>query len=216
MTNYRIMLVDDHESVLSGTLHHLQDHYSQANFCTTKTVESTLEEIEKSPPDLVITDLSMPYASSDTAIPENGIKLLQQLFQAYPTLNIVVHTTYPQALIRLRPEISNHGGGFTIASKEISIQELLKRVDWALQGIIYTPQEMRSALEVKPEWLDVLTLAFQEGLQDKAIAESMHISERTVRNYWSRVQDALGVYPEEGKNIRIQTEIQARKKGLID
>ncbi|MFN9559500.1 MAG: DNA-binding response regulator, partial [Dolichospermum sp.] len=27
---------------------------------------------------------------------------------------------------------------------------------------------------------------------------------------------ALSIYPEEGKNIRIQTEIKARAEGLID
>jgi len=30
------------------------------------------------------------------------------------------------------------------------------------------------------------------------------------------VQDALEVYPEAGKNIRIQKEIRAREEGLID
>jgi DNA-binding NarL/FixJ family response regulator len=58
---------------------------------------------------------------------------------------------------------------------------------------------MRNGLEVKPEWLEVLNLAFRDGLQDKAIAESMHVSERTVRHYWTKVQDALEVYPEETK-----------------
>jgi DNA-binding NarL/FixJ family response regulator len=62
----------------------------------------------------------------------------------------------------------------------------------------------------------VLTLAFNEGLQDKAIAERMCVSERMVRHYWSKLQDALHVYPEDGKNIRIQTEMQAREEGLID
>jgi DNA-binding NarL/FixJ family response regulator len=93
---------------------------------------------------------------------------------------------------------------------------MLDKVAWALQGIIYTPKDMRTVLEVKPEWLKVLQLAFQEGLQDKAIAERMNVSERTVRHYWTKVQDALGVYPDPGKNIRIQTEIRAREEGLID
>jgi hypothetical protein len=30
------------------------------------------------------------------------------------------------------------------------------------------------------------------------------------------VQDVLGIYPENGKNIRIQTEMRAREEGLID
>jgi DNA-binding NarL/FixJ family response regulator len=85
-----------------------------------------------------------------------------------------------------------------------------------MKGLIYTPRDMRTGIEVKPEWLEVLRLAFSEGLQDKAIADQMNVSERTVRHYWTKVQDALSVYPEAGKNIRIQTEIRAREEGLID
>jgi DNA-binding NarL/FixJ family response regulator len=44
----------------------------------------------------------------------------------------------------------------------------------------------------------------------------MNLAESTVRKYWTRIQDALSVYPEGGKNIRIQTERQARAQGLLD
>jgi DNA-binding NarL/FixJ family response regulator len=136
--------------------------------------------------------------------------------QQYPDLNIVVQSAHVKSLVRLKPAIANHQGGFTIVDKNLPLREMLIKVDWALQGIIYTPKDMRTALEVKPEWLTVLQLAFQDGLQDKAIAEQMNVSERTVRHYWTKVQDVLDVYPDPGKNIRIQTEIRAREEGLID
>jgi DNA-binding NarL/FixJ family response regulator len=75
---------------------------------------------------------------------------------------------------------------------------------------------MQKGGEFKPQWLDLLVLAFDEGLQDKEIAKRMCIAERTVRHYWTKIQDALEVYPEPGKNIRIQTELKAREEGLID
>jgi DNA-binding NarL/FixJ family response regulator len=71
-------------------------------------------------------------------------------------------------------------------------------------------------LEVKPEWLEVLKLAFDEGLQDNAIAERMYKSERLIRHYWTKIQDLLEVYPEKGKNLRILTLKRAREAGLID
>lgn len=43
-----------------------------------------------------------------------------------------------------------------------------------------------------------------KGLTDKAIAQKMLVSDRTVRNYWIRLQDSLGVYDEPGKELRIQ------------
>jgi hypothetical protein len=64
--------------------------------------------------------------------------------------------------------------------------------------------------------LRVLTLAFEEGLKDKAIAERMNVSERMIRHYWTKIYDLLGVYPDANKNLRIQTKIRAREEGLID
>ena len=37
-----------------------------------------------------------------------------------------------------------------------------------------------------------------------------------IRNYWSKIRDVLGVYPDENQNIRTITQIRARETGLID
>ncbi|NEQ98770.1 MAG: response regulator transcription factor [Cyanothece sp. SIO2G6] len=211
-----IVVVDDHEAVLGGTVATLQTAYPDATIVTANTATSALEQVAGAKPEVVVVDLSLPHKATDTAHTETGLKLLRTLMQQYPTLNIVVQSAQTRSLVRLKPLIDSHEGGFTVADKSLPLKEMLTKVDWALQGLIYTPREMRSGLEVKPEWLEVLALAFQAGLQDKAIAGKMNISERTVRHYWTKVQDALGVYPETGKNIRIQTEIQAREQGLID
>ena len=43
----------------------------------------------------------------------------------------------------------------------------------------------------------------------------MQVSDRTIRNYWIRLPDALDVYDEPGKELRIQIEMAARKLELI-
>ena len=215
-TKQKILVIDDHESVLHGTVSVLQKEYPDAEILTAQTAESAAKLIESARPSLVVVDLSIPEASGALARTETGIQLLRLLLQRYPTLNIVVQSAHTQSLVRLKPAINTHEGGFTIADKSLSVREMLTKVDWSFQGLVYTPREMRTGLELKLEWLEVLRLAFQEGLQDKAIAEKMNISERTVRHYWTQVQDALGVYPDTGKNIRIQTEMKARELGLID
>jgi DNA-binding NarL/FixJ family response regulator len=134
----------------------------------------------------------------------------------YPNLNLVVLSSYIKALVRIKSDIDEHQGGFTVVEKRLSNQDLLTRVEMALQGGCYTRDLNRSAAEVKPEWLELLSLAFEEGLEDKTIAERMQIAPRTVRHYWSKIRDVLGVYPKDGKNLRIQTKIRAREKGFID
>lgn len=215
-TSLTVLVVDDHESVLDGTVNVLRRQYPQANVLTAQTADATHQQLAHQLPDLLVMDLSIPEAVGDSARTEVGIQLLKSLMQRYANLNIVVQSAHVKSLVRLRPAIAAHEGGFTVADKSLSLRDMLEKVDWALKGVVYTPREMRVGLEVKPEWLDVLKLAFQEGLQDKAIAERMNVAERTVRHYWSKIQDVLGVYPEEGKNIRIQTEMRAREEGLID
>lgn len=213
-----ILAIDDHEIVLDGTINILQKHYSHAEIVMAQTAQMARIQVEKYQPHVVVMDLSIPETSGMTAQTETGIKLIKNLMKEYPTLNLVVQSTYVKSLVRIRPEIDAHKGGFTVADKSLSTKEMLTRVEWALQGLTHTKdiKAVQTGLEVKPEWLTVLNLAFGEGLQDKTIAERMNVSERMVRHYWTKVQDVLHIYPEEGKNIRIQTEMKAREEGLID
>lgn len=214
----KILVVDDHAVVLGGTIDLLKQKYPEADILTAQTGRETLDAVARSQPDLVVMDLSIPEAEGITARIDTGLQVLRTLMEKHPHLNLMVQSTYVRSLVRIRPEIDSHTGGFTVTDKGLSGQEMLTRVDWALQGVTHTKdiKGVQAGLEVKPEWLTLLTLAFGEGLQDKAIAQRMRVSERTVRHYWTKVQDALEIYPEEGKNIRIQTEMRAREEGLID
>ena len=211
-----ILVVDDHESVLDGTILALKQQYPKAKILKAQTARDAIAKIRSFKPNLVVMDLSIPEQVGETAKSEVGIGLLRNILQDYPTLDIVVQSANVRALIRLRPQIYEHEAGFTVADKGASLQDMLTKVDWSTQGLIYTPKEMRTGLELKEEWLTLLELAFGESLQDKEIAKRMNVAERTVRHYWTKVQDALEIYPEAGKNIRIQTETIAREAGLID
>lgn len=216
MASSKFVVIDDHEAVLSGTVAVLRQHYPDVEIEIAQTGQQALQQIAETKPDLVVMDLAIPDVPGATARPDVGIQLLKTLLKNYPSLNIVVQSAHVRSLVRLKPEISTHEGGFAVVDKSLPMKDMLTRVDWALQGLLYTPKEMRTGLEIKPEWLEVLQLAFGEGLQDKAIAERMRVSERSVRHYWSKIQDALEVYPDAGKNIRIQTEMRSREEGLID
>ncbi|MEM6452060.1 MAG: response regulator transcription factor [Cyanobacteria bacterium P01_D01_bin.105] len=210
------LIVDDHESVLAGTCSVLQGQYPEANIITASTTSEVSALAEETNPELIVMDLSIPKEPEGQPRTDNGIELLQTLLSEYPSLNFVVQSAHAKALIRLKPVIDGHRGGFTIAEKSLPSHEMLIKVDWSLKGLLYTPADMRTGLEIKPEWLKLLQLAFNDGLTDKAVAQKMNVSERTVRHYWTRVQDALGVYPDSGVNIRIQTYNEARQSGLLD
>ena len=212
----KVLVVDDHELILSGTLDLLQRYYPQAEILTAKTTQDALQQVKAFGPDLVIMDLSLPETSGDTAEINRGIKSLGTLMKNYPTLNLVVQSSYVKALVRIKPDMDAYEGGFTVADKGLSSQEMLKRIDLALKGVTHTKDLKMPPGEVKPEWIEVLNLAFSEGLEDKVIALRMQVAPRTVRHYWTKVQDVLGVYLEDGKSLRIQTEKRAREEGFID
>jgi DNA-binding NarL/FixJ family response regulator len=214
-----ILVVDDHQLILNGTLDVLNRQYPEANILKAQTAQETLTLLKSQLFDLIMVDLSIPNQPGETAEIDTGIKLLRSLLKEYPDRNFMVQTSYVKALIRIKHEIDNHQAGFAIADKGLPEMEMLMRVNLALQGATHT-KDIKTGIELKPEWLDVLRLAFEESLTDKAIADRMYKSERAVRTYWTKIQDVLGVYPEDckqsGKNMRIQTEIRSREEGLID
>ncbi|BAY37905.1 two-component response regulator [Nostoc sp. NIES-2111] len=210
-----ILVIDDHQLILGGTMKVLEEQYPQATIAKAGTASEAIAQINSANFDLIVMDLSIPQQAGMLAQIENGINLLQYLLKRYPQQNFLVQSSYVKALVRIKHEIDEHEGGFAIADKGLSESEMLIRVSLALQGATHT-KDIKTALELKPEWLEVLKLAFEKGLTDRQIAIQMHRAERSVRTYWTKIQDVLGVYPEEGKNMRIQTEIRARQEGLID
>ncbi|MGF1567051.1 MAG: DNA-binding response regulator [Nodosilinea sp.] len=216
----QFVILDDQVRMLNDTVALVQKHYPKAQIDSALTARQALELVTAQPPNAIIVDLSIPEtASAPLSEPPQvaiGIQLLSTLMAQWPALNIVVQTAHAASLIRLKPDILLHQGGFTIVDKCLPTDDLPTKLDWALKGLNYLPPEMRAGLELRPEWMEVLRLAFQEGLQDQAIADRMNVAHRTIRHYWTKIQSILGVCPEEGKNIRIQTEIRARQAGLID
>ena len=214
-----ILVVDDHQLILTGTLDVLRREYPEADILKAQTAKETLSLTQSCQFDLIVMDLSLPDDKGDRAEIDLGIKLLQNLLKEYPHQNFIVQTSYVKALVRIKHEIDNHQGGFAIVDKGLPENDMLMRVNLALHGGTHT-RDIKTGIELKPEWLEVLRLAFEESLTDKAIAQALYKSERSVRTYWTKIQDVLGIYPEDckqsGRNIRIRTEVRAREEGLID
>ena len=215
-TLQKFLVVDDHEAILQGTIPALKDKYPEAKILTIQDAQTAYQQFERHQPDLLIVDLCLPEKPQAPAQVEVGMQLIKTLMSSPLAPNLVVLSTNIKPLVRLKPMINAYEGGFVAMDKSLPIREMLKFVDLALRGSIYLSSELRSRPEFDRKWIEVLTLKYQEGLTDKAIAQRMNLSDRTVRNYWIRLQDALGVYDEPGKELRIQIEIAARKIGLIN
>ncbi|MBE9002073.1 response regulator transcription factor [Nostoc sp. LEGE 12447] len=217
-TLQKFLVVDDHEAILQGTIPALKEKYPEAEIFAAGDAQTAYQQFERYHPDLLIVDLCLPekpQAQAQAQV-EVGIQLIKTLMSSTLAPNLVVLSTNIKPLVRLKPIINAYEGGFAAMDKSLPIREMLKFVDLSLRGSIYLSSELRSRPEFDRKWIEVLTLKYEEGLTDKAIAQKMNLSDRTIRNYWIRLQDSLGVYDEPGKELRIQIEIAARKIGLIN
>ena len=216
LTKQIFLVVDDHEAILEGTVPALKRTYPKAEVFTAQNIQTAQLQMNSHTPLLIVLDLSLPEKPDAPASSEVGMRFLKKLLTSQAAPNILVLSTNVQLLVQLKPTINAYEGGFAAIDKSLPIQEMLRLVDFALRGSIYLPPQLRSRTEFDRKWLEVLNLKFQEGLTDKAIAERMQVSDRTIRNYWVRLQDTLDIYDEPGKELRIQIEISARKLGLIN
>ncbi|AFZ37942.1 response regulator receiver protein [Stanieria cyanosphaera PCC 7437] len=212
----KILVIDDHETVLNGTIDALEQQYPNAVIDRAKTKQEATLQLNSFNYDLAIVDLVIPESYEQLPQSEVGIELLRTLFQKYPNLNIVVQSIEPERLILLKSAIDEHQGGFCVANKSLTLQQMLTRVNLALQGECWTPRELRPrSLELREDWLTAIAFKFEEGLDDPTIAKKMHRSESTVRHYWTKIRDAIEVYPETGKDLKIQTLLKLIEIGII-
>ena len=220
--NQKFFIVDSQQLCIDGTVKILRSRYPQAEIITAANAIDFLNQLSKYKPDLVVMDISIAEKPGEIPLVNTGMQLLKKIMLNHPRLNIVVQSAHIKKLVRIKPEIDARIGGFTVADKNLSTAEFLQRIEWSLHGLTHIKDipHINSASQVKPEWLRLLDLAFGEGLQDRIIAKHICVSERMVRHYWERLQDALGIDCDElknqGKNLRIVTQIRAREVGLID
>jgi DNA-binding NarL/FixJ family response regulator len=212
----RFLVVDDHEAVLQGTLPALQTAYPQAEIVTAQDGQSALALLKTGQFDLAVVDLSIPDCPGALATPDVGLHLVETLLASPLAPNIAVLSTDISPLVRLKSIIKGYEGGFAAMDKSLPLQEMLNLIGFAMRGSVYLPQKVKSRPEFHPNWLEMLKLRFEEGLTDKAIAKRMGTSDRTIRNYWIRIQDTLRIGDDPDKDVRVQIEIEARKIGLIN
>ncbi|MDY6902002.1 MAG: DNA-binding response regulator [Cyanobacteriota bacterium] len=220
--NHKFFVVDSQQLWVDATIKVLRSKHPQAEIIAATNAIDFLNQLPTYKPNLVVMDISLTEKPGEIPSVNTGMQLLKKIMLNHPRLNIVVQSAHIKKLVRIKPEIDARIGGFTVADKNLSTAEFLRRVEWSLHGLINTKDipYINSASQVKPEWLRLLDLAFGEGLQDRIIAKHICVSERMVRHYWERVQEALGLDCDElknqGKNLRIVTQIRAREVGLID
>ncbi len=193
----RILLGDDHAVLRAGlrVLLNLEEDIEVVGEAADG--EEVVEMVEKTLPDLVLLDLTMPKLS--------GLECLERILERQPTMKILVLTMhddeeYMKAVIR--------AGGKGYVLKKAADVELLSAIRTVSRGELYIYPPMAAALlyqmvgpqtsgnkdkkekglsEREREVLKYLAL----GHTNQEIAEFLHISVKTVETYKTRVMEKL-------------------------
>ncbi len=118
----KLLIVDDEEDMIWSLRKNLPNESLLVTIVTASSGEEALAILEKTPIDLIITDIKMPGIS--------GIELLITVRNTYPGIPVIVMTAYPSA--KSKSEVLKHGG-LRFIEKPFDIHEMRDAIREALR-----------------------------------------------------------------------------------
>jgi DNA-binding NarL/FixJ family response regulator len=110
------LILEDHPEVAQNNCLFLQKLNPEAICQIASTHIAALERLELETPDLVIVDLLFGTLTGEQSA-QASLNFLQQIFQDYPKLNILIYTSEYSYLKSLIKSIGRHQGGFVVVTK---------------------------------------------------------------------------------------------------
>ena len=198
-TKYRVLLVDDHPVVRTGLQMVIQTQPDLESCGGMGTVADALVAVGREKPDLVITDLSLPG--------RGGIELIKDLLALYPKVRVLVCSMHDQLLYAER---CLKAGAKGYIMKESSGQDLLAAIRTIAKGSVWVSPRLGSKIigsfagtsnkgahspmeKLTDREFDVFR-HFGDGKTTKEIAETLHLSPKTVAVHRDNIKTKLDIY----------------------
>lgn len=211
----RVLICDDQEVVCEGLRVILNSAAGIEVAGVAYDGAAALDLIPTAKPDLVLMDLKMPGL--------NGIQATRLIHQQYPEIRVLVLTTYDGDEWVLDAIRSGAAGYLLKDSPREALIAAIKgtidgktHVDPGVAGTLLaqiartgTPPTTSLTADLSERELEVLR-HLARGLTNLDIADRLHLSEGTIRNYVSAVFTKLGV------SDRTQAAVIALRYGLVD
>jgi two-component system response regulator NreC len=211
----RVLISDDHAIVRTGLRTLLKAQPTLELVGEATGGYEALELAEKTRPDILLLDLSMPDL--------DGISVTRESKRRFPEVRVLILTVHEEQAL-LREAIRAGASGYIL--KQAAESELLSAIDVLMRGNMYVdPAMMRDLLResmegptsstgeavepLTPRETEVLTYIVR-GYTNRQIGEELGISVRTVEGHRANLSSKLGI------QSRVDFVRYAREHGLVD
>jgi two-component system response regulator DegU len=208
----KVMLVDDHILMREGIKNLLEFDGSIEVVSEASDGVECLDNLKHIIPDIILLDINMPS--------KNGIEVLTEIKKKGMPVKILMLTVHNEVEYLLKA-IDIGADGYIL--KDTESAELKRAINYIIQGENYIQPSLIPALnsrlvnrDVDKEKIESLTrrelevlIQVSNGMFNKEIANSLDISERTVKNHISNIFKKIEV------NDRTQAAVFAIKNNLI-
>ena len=192
----RVLLVDDHALVRAGIRALIDTLDGVEVVAEAGNGREALQQVEKSAPDLVLLDLTMPGMS--------GFEVLEQIVHRSPEVRVIILTMHEAGEYTTRA-LRLGAAGFI--AKSAAANELKQGIERVMRGETYTsketPHEVRPPIlgelrarrlleKLTPRQREILVL-IAEGQTTKQIARDLNISVKTVESHRAQLMERLDI-----------------------
>jgi DNA-binding NarL/FixJ family response regulator len=203
-TQIRILSVDDHPLIHEGIAALINSQPDMVVAAEATTGKTALAKFREAQPDLVLMDLGLPDMS--------GIEAMVSILKENAHARVII-LSMSTGDVEIQQALK--AGAFAYLSKNMPPQELVEVIRKVHKGKKHIPAEIATRLaehlgeeSLTDREVEVLQLV-RDGSRNREIAESLFISEDTVKVHVSRIMDKLGA------KDRTQAVAIAVRRGII-
>jgi DNA-binding NarL/FixJ family response regulator len=193
----RILLVDDHPTFRRGLASAIAEHADLGVCGEAEDAQKALDAMRRLKPDIAIVDISLPGA--------NGIELIKQMVAEQPALAFLVLSMHDETYFALR---ALRAGAKGYVMKAEAPSEIIAAIRKIRRGELYVSPRLGDrllfrAIQSLEEGTGTLVDRFSDrelevfqllgkGLGTREIAETLHLSAKTVETHRAHLKEKLG------------------------
>jgi DNA-binding NarL/FixJ family response regulator len=192
----RVLICDDHEVVREGLRGLISRQAGMSVVGEAGTVAEAIEAATRSKPDVVVMDVRLPDGS--------GVEACREIREARPETKVVMLTSYADDEALFASIIAGASGYLLKQTRGQAVVDAITAVaagrsllDPDVTGkVLERLRESRAedpALASLTEQERKVLAGLAEGKTNREIGDTLFLSEKTVKNYVSRILDKLGL-----------------------